>query len=335
MPMHPYWQAALEETAVDGEGSLDLRQEQAQAALSKSVIAPLPEQGVIHVSGSDAAGFLHAQLSNSIEDLETGASRLAAWCSPKGRTLALFRVIAAGDGFVILLDRSLVGNTLKRLKLFVLRSDVVLTDRSDDWAAFGVAGDSIADILAATLGAPPGSAENTCWHGDLGTLAFPGRHPRYLVIGPAAAVIEQWRTLSQHLTPVDSDAWQLLDIRDARPTVTAATSDAFVPQMLNLEPLGGLSFTKGCYPGQEVVARLHYRGQLKRRVYRLQLPVTQPPAPGEELDDGAGVILNAAIDGKGVEALAVIGVETAAGTGLSYRGQPASLADLPYRQPES
>lgn len=335
MPMHPHWQAALEETAPDDEGSVAQRQEQAKAALATSVVVPLPDQGIIRVTGSDAADFLHAQLSNSVADLERGDSRLAAWCSPKGRTLALFRVIADSDGFLVLIDRSLVANTLKRLQLFVLRSDVTLTDYSDDWAVIGLAGNNAKAVLADTVGPPPEDDARARWHGELGVFTLPGTDPRYLVVGPASPVIDQWRALGEHLTPVGSEAWQLLLIRDGQPTVTEPTRDAFVPQMLNLQPLGGLSFTKGCYPGQEVVARLHYRGQLKRRLYRLQLPLARPPAPGEELDDGAGVIVNAACDGEGVEALAVIGVDTAEAGGLSYSGQPAALADLPYPKPEA
>lgn len=330
MAAHPHWDTVLGQTTRDGEGSAPAGQ---VPGLDATIAAPLPDQGLIHVSGSDAASFLHAQLSNSFEDLPAGKSRLAAWCSPKGRTLALFRVVHVDDGYMILLDRSLVAHTIKRLKLFVLRSDVVLTDYTDDWAALGVAGPEAEQRISEALRNPPVEPESVKAWDDGHVLRLPASEPRFIVLGPAETIVDLWQRLGGATVPGDSEAWHLRLIRDGQPTVTQDTTDAFVPQMLNLEPLGGLSFTKGCYPGQEVVARLHYRGQLKRRVYRLDLPAETPPTPGTTLDDGDSVIVDAARRDDAVEALAVVGVDRANGETLSYDGEPVLLRDLPYTMP--
>jgi len=331
MAIHPHWQAALPETSADDEGSVV----QGQAAEEhKGFVTPLSEQGIIRVSGYDARDFLHAQLSNSVTDLDDGTTRLAAWCSPKGKTLALMRIVPSGDDFLLLLDRSLVAYTIKRLKFFVLRSDVTLTDLSDDWAAVGFAGAEALAFISNSIAAPQQADESIAWLGELGLLRLAASEPRLMLLGPAEAVIAQWQSATEVLAPASSEAWNLMLVRDGQPDITAATSDSFVPQMLNLEPLGGLSFTKGCYPGQEIVARLHYRGQLKRRVYRLQLVTDAIPEPGTELDDGSGVIVKAANGPETVEALAVIGIDRAERGDITYQGEPVRFDELPYAKPE-
>jgi folate-binding protein YgfZ len=328
MPMHPHWHAALSETTQDDAGSVA----QGQVA---DIVSPLTEQGVIQVEGADAREFLHAQLSNSVTDLGDQETRLAAWCTPKGRTLALMRVVPTTAGFLLLLDRSLIAYTLKRLKLFVLRSEVTLTDLTDEWAAIGLAGSEALRFVGNQVGDLPDEPESVTWTDDLAVVRLPATEPRAMLLGPATAVVEQWHEAAKALAPTDNETWNLRLVRDGQPDITAATSDSFVPQMLNLQPLGGLSFTKGCYPGQEVVARLHYRGQLKRRVYRLALPADRAPEPGTELDDGVGIILTAAAGPEAVEALAVIGVEAADRGDIRYGGEAVSFSELPYEKPEA
>jgi folate-binding protein YgfZ len=240
--------------------------------------ARLTRYGLLSVSGADARDFLHAQLTNDIKNLPPGRAALAGWCSAKGRLLATFLVIPAPQGFLLQLSRDLAPAVAKRLSMFVLRSKVKIADESDAWAQFGV------------WDAPSPAA--LAWEGSRARV--PVGETRYLQLEPADAPT---------LTPnAEEDAWTLEEIRAGRPLITAATQDQFVPQMVNLETLGGVDFHKGCYPGQEIVARAQYRGQVKRRMVRLPVPEGAVLRPGEEFNGGT------VVDSARGEALAVMPV---------------------------
>ena len=239
--------------------------------------ARLHRYGLLSVSGADAREFLHAQLTNDILNLPPERAALAGWCSAKGRLLATFLVIPAPQGFLLQLARDLAPVVAKRLSLFVLRSKVKIADESDAWAQFGL------------FGAP---ASSVTWEGD--SASVPVDDSRALRLAPASAA-------SLPCT-LDEEAWYAAEIRAGRPLITAATQDQFVPQMVNLEILGGVDFRKGCYPGQEIVARAQYRGQVKRRMVRLPAPGGTPLKPGDEYKGGT------VLDSAGGELLAVVPV---------------------------
>jgi len=337
--MHLKWQYYLSRTGSGESGSpetaLKTGTDAASAARDSGIAAPLVDQGLLHVSGRDAAEFLHSQVTNSVTELAAPQTRLAAWCSAKGRVLALFRIVPVADGFLLLLDRSLVAPTLKRLRMFVLRSDVTITDYSDDYAALGLSGPAASQYVVATLGNAPETADQSVQLGALIAIRLPSHAERYLLLGPAEAVFDNLqKATAQSLQAVDDSAWRVLAIEDGRPEITELTRESLLPQMLNLEPLNGLSYTKGCYPGQEVVARLHYRGQLKRRLYRLAIETDEVPPAGAELDDQAGTIVSSAFDGQRTQALAVLRIDAAEADNLIYNGLAVRLLELPYPGPE-
>ena len=236
--------------------------------------ARLNRYGMLAVTGADARAFLHAQLTNDIENLPPERAALAGWCTAKGRLLASFLVIPAPAGFLLQLARDLAPTVAKRLSMYVLRSKVKVADESDAWSQYGV--------WDAELG-----VAGVAWDGDTVTVRVAER--RFLKIG---------KSLSESCN-AGEDAWTLQEIRAGRPLISAATQDQFVPQMVNLETIGGIDFQKGCYPGQEIVARAQYRGQVKRRMTRLQLPQGVEVSPGQEYDGGV------VVDVAGGEALAV------------------------------
>jgi folate-binding protein YgfZ len=201
--------------------------------------ARLSRYGLLSVTGPDARAFLHAQLTNDIENLGADRSALAGWCSAKGRLLASFLVIPSPQGFLLQLARDLAAPVAKRLGMFVLRSKVKIADESDSWAQFGV-------------WESDWQQPDVAWRGNIATVRVGER--RFLQLGPAAELKE----------PANADEvqWTLQEIRAGRPLITSATQDQFVPQMVNFEVLGGVDFQKGCYPGQEIVARAQYRGQV-------------------------------------------------------------------------
>jgi folate-binding protein YgfZ len=239
--------------------------------------AQLNRYGVLAVTGSDARAFLHAQLTQDIEKLPADRAAFAGWCTAQGRLLATMLVIPCPDGFLLQLARDIAPAVAKRLSMFVLRSKVKITDESENWVQYG-----IWDASSTTAG--------VSWEGTVGTVRV--SEARLLRLGPQ---------LSMKETRPEQD-WALEEIRAGRPLITAATQDQFVPQMVNLETLGGVDFQKGCYPGQEIVARAQYRGQVKRRMKQFAAPAGAQLKPGAEFNGGV------VVDAAGGEVLAVVPV---------------------------
>jgi hypothetical protein len=239
--------------------------------------ARLSRYGLLSVTGADAREFLHAQLTRDIRGLPADRAALAGWCSAKGRLLASFLVIPAAEGFLLQLARDLAAPVAKRLSMFVLRAKVKVADESERWAQ-----DGLWDMDSA--------APEVSWDGAICTLRV--GEGRYLQLGPLEAM--------KAAPNASEEAWTLQEIRAGRPLITGATQDQFVPQMVNLEKLGGIDWQKGCYPGQEIVARAQYRGQVKRRMVHLQAPAGSNLRPGQEFEGGV------VVDRAGDELLAVM-----------------------------
>jgi tRNA-modifying protein YgfZ len=251
--------------------------------------ARLTRYGLLSVTGDDARDFLHAQLTSDVLHLQPERAALAGWCSPKGRLLASFLVVAtrSPQGFLLQLARDLVPAVAKRLSMFVLRSKVKIADESDRWLQFGLWGDA-PGIEAPQQ--PMGVSEKE------GLVVVNVGDARFLALARDSSILDG------KTTAVAESRWTLDEIRAGRPLITAATQDQFVPQMVNFEKLGGIDFQKGCYPGQEIVARAQYRGQVKRRMVRLQAPAGAELRPGQEFNGGI------VVDSAGGELLAVMPV---------------------------
>lgn len=304
-------------------------------------LCDLGHYGLVTVRGADARALLQGQLTADVEHLDAGRSTLAAWCNPKGRVLACMRLLRIPDGYLLHLPRDLAARTLARLRLYVLRADVQLHDASDDAARVGVFGPGAAALLEASLGEAPGAPGAVAVHGECTVVRHPGEVPRFEVIGPFDAIAGLWDALSRACLASGAGEWTLHEIRAGVPDVESATAEAYLPQMLNLDLLDGVSFTKGCYLGQEVVARTQHLGRLKRRMYRASVDAGDPPRPGDPLyvSDGdgsqaAGAVVRAAPAPEGgFEVLAVIQVDAARRGGLRLRhvlGEEIALLDLPY-----
>ena len=303
------------------------------AAASGTVYCPLTHIGMIKASGADAASFLQGQLSNDLLTLQD-ASQLSAYCTAQGRMIALFRIVRRGEELFLLLPRELLASVLKRLTMYVLRAKVTLS-AADDWALLGLSGPAANEALKrADLPAP--ALPEAATGGALTIIAIPGPAPRYLLLGPEEAV----RAFASRdgISAVGSQAWAWLDIQSGLPTIGSKTTEAFVPQMVNLDLLNGINFRKGCYPGQEIVARTHYLGRLKQRMYRASLPRDQAvPAPGTALaapnlpGQPAGTVVDAqrGPDGQ-VDLLAVIQISSHDEGIVSLQDARLTFRDLPY-----
>ena len=256
-------------------------------------ITPISHLGVIRAVGADAASFLHGQLSNDFALLKFDQARLAAFCTAKGRMLASFIGFRlSADEIVLICDRSLLAPTLKRLSMFVLRAQCKLSDATADFALYGLAGQA-----AEQLAGKNADAWALKQQGDAHVIAlYPAAgNQRALWVGPAGQAPEG-QLLSE-------DLWQWSEVQSGVATLSAPVVDAFVPQMLNYESLGGVNFKKGCYPGQEVVARSQFRGTLKRRAYLVHaeqaLSVGQEVFSAEDLEQATGTVVQAAATVQG------------------------------------
>ena len=249
--------------------------------------ARLTRYGLLSVRGEDARAFLHAQLTNDVEHRPRGGAALAGWCSAKGRLLASFLVIPAENGFLLQLARDLAPAVAKRLSLFVLRSKVKIADESAAWAQFGLWGGLPGIALAEDFSLTEIDEQ----------LVIRAGRQRYLVLSAS-------RPSFPDGIEVGEARWALEEIRAGRPLISSATQAMFVPQMVNLHTLGGVDFQKGCYPGQEIVARTQYRGQLKRHMIHARAPAAAALRPGAEYE--GGTIVDVAPAGDAAELLAVV-----------------------------
>lgn len=267
-------------------------------AEQQGFISLLSDPGVIRASGEEARHFLHNQLTNDIENLAADDVRLAGYCSPKGRLLASLLAWPVEDAILLMLPRSLLPGFHKRLQMFVLRSKVRLEDISDTLAVVGVGmpdGEHFPLLAGAAYRSQPVAG------GRLIRLADSQGLRRALWVGPAAQRDALFQALPSDLPQQPEAYWRWLDIQAGVPQILEATREQFVPQMVNFELVGGVNFRKGCYPGQEIVARSQYLGKLKRRMLLARVDVADldAAAPGTEVfsdadpDQPAGMIVNA------------------------------------------
>jgi hypothetical protein len=258
----------------------------------------LRDTGIVRVSGADAVKFLQGQLSNDIAKLSAQQSLLAGYHNPQGRTIAVLRLVQwNADDILILVPRELAGVVASRLAKYVLRAKAKVADESASWRVVGLIDAGPADGADSTTDLPV-TVGTQGRGGDTLFVRVGDRPPRWLAISPAGAS----STLLDY-TPVDHATWQRLEVAAGQPDVYAATSEEFVAQMLNLDSVGGIAFDKGCYTGQEVIARAHYRGRVKRRMQRFVSREPRQLSPGDsgQLADGRTfkVVLSAPLaDGR-------------------------------------
>jgi folate-binding protein YgfZ len=332
------WQDFLAEQklAADSTSFGDLNAELI-AARDGTVVVPLTDQGLIRASGEEAAPFLHNLMTNDIATLAADGVRFAGLCSAKGRLLATFTIWRDGADVLLALSADIQPGILKKLSMYVLRSKVKLTDTGSTLVLLGLAGPAARKLIEALGATVPAAMHTTQVAGGKVLGLADGRF--MLAITPEAAMA-MWPKLAGQARPAGTAAWRWLEIAAGQPRIVAATQEAFVPQMVNMEvaAVAGVSFTKGCYPGQEIVARTQYLGKVKRRMYRGKL--TQPLPAGTDVFTpesqgqhcGALVTVAPAPEG-GYECLLVVQSSGADAGEIhvgSADGPTAALLSLPY-----
>ena len=306
-----------------------------------TIVADLTHNALLAVSGDDAGAFLHGQLTNDVEALRAGDAQWNGWLTAKGRMLASFLLVRRTDHYLVMLPSEISEAVAKRLRMFVLRSKVKIEDVSATVARIGIAGPNAAALVAGHWGSAPEpmrSAERE------GALAVRLDATRVVIFVPneGASTVRDALASAQ---PASTVAWEAAAIRAGVPTIVAATQEAFIPQMVNFELVGGVSFRKGCYPGQEIVARTHYRGGLKRRMALAHIESTEAPQPGDALysasfgEQAAGQIANVAPSpAGGYDALVVAQLDSLERNDLRWKspeGAALRLENLPYEIPKA
>jgi len=303
-----------------------------------NVLCKLPQFGLLRISGADARAFLQGQLSCDVNSLEPAHARYGSYNTPQGRMLATFLLWRGADDYFMRLPCSLCETIRSRLTKFVLRAKVQFQDVSVDYDLIGVAGDTATTTVAQWFETVPTAP--LAGSGDRGAVLLRLDSQRFLIVATHERAQAMLSNTGGETHTVDSAVWDWLEIRAGVPNVLPATQEQFVPQMANLDLLGGISFNKGCYPGQEIVARMHYLGKLKQRTYLVHATGDDCLQPGDKLyapdmnGQAVGMIMNAArAPDTGSDALAVIQIDSAARGNVrlgSLAGPPLRFLDLPY-----
>jgi hypothetical protein len=287
-------------------------------------VHPLTDWAVLRAAGTDAHAFLQSQLASDVALVDRGGCQLSTYCTAQGRVLADPFLWRDSGGYLLHLPVDIAEGIRGRLLKYVLRARVELTEASDRVRVFGVGGPGSAAVLRRLLGAAPQPAMPVA-PGPAAT-AMRLDEDLFLVAVPRERWGEAWDELVRLARPAATQGWAWRLIWAGIPTVTGATQGQFVPQMLNLEKLGAISFTKGCYPGQEIVARAQYRGEVKRRLFRLHAQAGAPDPgkpvfrPGETA--ACGMVVNAAPAPSGGHDLLAVLLSDAAGAPALHLGSP-------------
>ena len=345
--MNPDWQnflqqqgALLHEGIVQHFGDI---QGELSAAQDGTVLCDLSQFGTLKVAGEDTQSFLQNMLSSDVREVSEQHAQYSSLNSPKGRMLATFLIWRTGPDYFLQLPRSLCAAIQKRLSMFVLRSKVKITDMSEQQVCIGLAGEGMAALLQQQLGSIPQDAMAVGQHDNACVIRIGAQ--RFQVNTTSQHAPALWQSLGAAARKAGSNCWDWLNIREGIPVITPATQEQFVPQMANLELIGGVNFKKGCYPGQEIVARTQYLGKLKRRMYLAHIESADIPQAGSELfsadmeDQPSGMVVNAtAAPGGGCDLLAVMQIssrETQTVHLQSLQGTELQFLPLPYSLPSA
>lgn len=330
-------------STVDAYGEQAIFPALAPEALAEGFVAPLTDLGLLAATGEEAAKFLHAQFTNDVEHLGEGELRWYGYCTPKGRLLATFAGWRDADAISLVLARPQIEPIRKRLSMYLLRTKAKLLDRSGEVVAFGVGGRRASAGLASLGVAAPAPmgvvrADRLVCAG-LPAVAVAGSScARWLLIAPRDRADDVWRALTGELRAAASTVWRWTEVLAAVPRIVPATAELFVPQMLNFEVVGGVNFSKGCYPGQEIVARSQYLGKLKRRMFVAHLDGDEP-APGADVFPATGgepcgqVVLAAPSPAGGVDLLFESQTAALEAGAPTVGGVALAIGDLPYAMP--
>lgn len=343
-PINQEWRSLLERHgavfAADRLQHFGNPTQEIKNAAHGDVLVDLSHLSILRAHGDDTQSFLQGQTSNDIRSVSETRSQLGAYCNPKGRMLAIFRVFKFSEDYCLQLPAALAEATLKRLRMFVMRAKVKIDLADTELLCIGLSGPNAQQIVTQVVGAAPAASDDCLAMQGVVVLYLPGPHARFELIATPERMLALWPSLAAHAQPAGPAVWSWLDIQAGIPTVLPGTTEEFVPQMANLELVGGVSFTKGCYPGQEIVARMHYLGRLKQRMFRAHVDTSELPVPGTPVfapdlpGQSTGSVVDAQVSPRGgYDLLAVVHLSShdAGALHLATQDGPRLILEtLPY-----
>lgn len=312
-------------------------EEELRAMGSTTIISDISHLGLLRIEGEDSQSFLQGQFSNDVRDVSHSQAQYSSYCTPKGRMQASFLLWLNDDGnYYLQLPRETLVGLQKKLAMYVMRSKVKITDVSDEYVRFMVAGVEAKKAIEAILGGDAPSSLRI--NQGVGFKVISLEENRFEIVASAEQGQTLWTKLATHCKPVGSQCWDWLNIQAGIPVIYNATQEEFIPQMVNFELIGGVNFRKGCYPGQEIVARTQHLGKTKRRMYLAHIAASDAPQPGDPLfyaeGDGQARIVDAERSPQGgYDVLAVIPIAAVETGTIHWHSQDGPLLNflaLPY-----
>jgi folate-binding protein YgfZ len=302
---------------------------------NQNIICDLSHLDLLEISGDDAVTFLQGQVTNDVRLLNGSNAHFTGYCSPKGRLLALFFAFTYEHKLHLQLNHKLLEPISKRLKMYVMRSKVNISNVSDTVVKIGLNGNDIPELLGSFFTQIPSQSYESTSAESATLIRLTGKTPRFEIICSTERAKVIWQTLKKQCKPVGRSCWEWLEIQAGIPDIYVQTQEEFVPQMVNLDLLNAINFKKGCYTGQEIVARTHYLGKVKRRTQLAHMITTTPPQAGNDVlnynNEIIGKIVRSApAPAGGYDVLAEIRIESVEANEILVNGVNAVIQQLPY-----
>ncbi len=304
------------------------------------MICDLSHFSTVVIAGEDASHFIQGQFTNDVNKVDEDHSQISGFCNKKGRMIANFRLFQHQQNYFISIRNDLVERSISHLQSFIVRSQVAIQEISEQLIHIGISGKHAESLLSAFISPLHKEDDSVSHNEDYIAIRIAGTTPRYEIFCSLEQAKKLWQAVSQQAKVSNSASWDYLNIVNGLPFIDSNTSEEFVPQMANMELINGVSFEKGCYTGQEIIARTHYLGKQKRRTYRIRINTETEPKAGEQLatetsteNQYTGTLISVLpIAENEYEALSVIQIKAAEEEKLKLKNAEAkiTLLDLPY-----
>ena len=285
-----------------------------QKAASSTILCDLSQYSTLVVAGDDAISFMQGQFTNDVAQIDDNSSQLNGFCNKKGRMVANFRLFKQQQNYFVSIRDDLVDLSIEHLQNYILRAHVAVQDISEQLIHLGLCGEKATELLSSFIEDINEDIDSVSYNNDYIAIRVAGAQPRYEVFCPLQQAKDLWEKLASQVDIVSSSSWDYLHIQEGLPFIDSHSSGDFVPQMANMELINGVSFTKGCFTGQEIVARMHYLGKLKKRCYKIHIDTEDKPQAGDKLfaenaragqNTGSIIMTEKSLE-SGYDALAVI-----------------------------
>ncbi|MBT8118209.1 MAG: folate-binding protein [Gammaproteobacteria bacterium] len=332
------------EQSQDGLFIFDSTFSDAGLAEGSDIICDLSHFSTVVVAGGDATDVIQGQFTNDVNKVDEEHSQISAFCNNKGRMLANFRLFQSQQNYFLSIRNDLVDGSIEHLQKYVLRAQVAIQDVSEQLIHIGISGNNAEKLLSQSIDKLNTTVDSVSQNDDYIAIRVADKIPRYEIFCSLQHAKALWESLSEKTSVTSSTYWDYLNIMNGLPFIDSNTREEFVPQMANMELINGVSFEKGCYTGQEIVARTHYLGKQKRRTYRIKIISDTPPKAGDQLATGTstenqytGTLITVyQTAANEYEALAVIQIKSAESETLKLKDADAdadaeiTLLELPY-----